>query len=101
MEKVGVRLKFEDNAIQLDGERIEQEWKPTWKRVKAAIQKGTKQMKITMYQFNEQRSRFLIEQEEECHLCLNQNHRKQNVIYHVNAGTDGRNKILEGDRRTD
>ena len=29
MEEVGMRLKFEDNAIQLDGERIEKEWKPT------------------------------------------------------------------------
>ena len=29
MEEVGMRLKFDDNAIQLNGERIEQEWKPT------------------------------------------------------------------------
>ena len=30
-----------DNAIQLDGERIEQEWKPAWKRVKTVLT-GTK-----------------------------------------------------------
>ena len=29
MEKGGMRLKYEDNAIQLDGARIEQEWKWT------------------------------------------------------------------------
>ena len=46
MEELGIRVKFEDNAIQLDCEWIEQEWKPTWKRVKTALQKGTKQMRI-------------------------------------------------------
>ena len=49
-EEVGMRLKFEDKAIQLDGERIKQEWKSTLKRVKTAFQKGTKQMKIETYQ---------------------------------------------------
>ena len=39
-------FKFEDNAIQLDCESIEQEWKPTWETVKTAIQKCTKQMRI-------------------------------------------------------
>lgn len=29
MEEVGMRLKFEDNVIQVDGEQIQQEWKPT------------------------------------------------------------------------
>lgn len=30
MEEVGgLRLKFEDNVIQVDGEQIQQEWKPT------------------------------------------------------------------------
>ena len=46
MEEVDMRLKFEDNAVQLDGEQIEQEWKPTLKRRKAALQKDTKQMRI-------------------------------------------------------
>ena len=49
MEEVGMRLKLDDNTIQLNGERIEQEWKPTWKRVKTVFQKGTKQMRIEMY----------------------------------------------------
>ena len=29
IEELDVMFKFEDNAIQLDGDRIEQEWKPT------------------------------------------------------------------------
>ena len=50
MEEVGPRLKFEDNAIQLDVDWIEQDWIPTWKRVKTAFQKGIKQMTIETYQ---------------------------------------------------
>ena len=42
MEEVGMIFKFGDNAIQLDGEQIKHEWKPTWKRVKTVLQKGTK-----------------------------------------------------------
>ena len=72
MEEVGMRLKFEDNAIQLDGERIEHEWKPTWKRVKTALQKGTKQMRIERYQSKDQQSRFFREREVECILWLSQ-----------------------------
>ena len=64
MEKVGMRLKFEDNAIQLNSERIEQEWKPTWKRVKPALQKGTKQTRIETYQSKDQQRRFFREQVE-------------------------------------
>ena len=46
IEELDVTFKFEDNAIQLDCESIEQEWKPTWETVKTAIQKCTKQMRI-------------------------------------------------------
>ena len=79
MEEVGGRLKFEDNATQLFGERIKQEWKPAWKRVKTALQKGTKQMVIKAYRFKGQQSRFFREQEEECHLLLNQNLHPRNT----------------------
>ena len=79
MEEVGGRLKFEDNATQLFGERIKQEWKPAWKRVKTALQKGTKQMVIKAYQFKGQQSKFFREQEEECHLLLNQNLHPRNT----------------------
>ena len=73
MEEVGMTLKFQDNAIQLDGEWIKQEWKSTWKRVKTALQKGNKQMRIETYQSKDQQGRFLRKQEEECHLWLAQN----------------------------
>ena len=66
-------IEIRDNAIQLDGEWIKQEWKPTWKRVKIALQKGTKQMRIETYQPKDQQSRFFREQEDECHLWLTQN----------------------------
>ena len=45
----------------------------TWKRVKTAHQQGTKQMRSETYQSKDQQSRFLREQEEECHLWLTQN----------------------------
>ena len=61
-----VRLKFDNNAIHLDGELIEQKWTPTWKRVKTAIQKGTKQMRIKTSKG--QQSRFFRERQEVCHL---------------------------------
>ena len=73
MEEVGMTLKFQDNAIQLDGEWIKQEWKSTWKRVKTALQKGNKQMRIETYQSKDQQGRFLRKKEEECHLWLAQN----------------------------
>ena len=49
------------------------EWKPTWKRVKTALQKGTKQMRIKTYQSKDQQTGFFREQEEERHLWLTQN----------------------------
>ena len=48
--EVAMRLKFDDNVIQLDGEWIEQKWKPAWRKVKTALQKDTKQMRIETYQ---------------------------------------------------
>ena len=59
--------------MRCNGEWIEQEWKSTWKRVKTALQKGNKQMRIETYQSKDQQSRFFRKQEEECHLWLAQN----------------------------
>lgn len=73
MEGVGVIFKFTGYAIQLGGERIEQELKPTWNRMKTAPQKGAKQMRIETYQFKMQQSRFFREWKEECYLWLTQN----------------------------
>ena len=73
MEEVGARLKLEDNAVQLDADRMEQVWKLTWKRVKTVRQKSTKQMKTKTYQSKEQKSKFFREQEKGCHLWLTEN----------------------------
>lgn len=73
IEEVGMSLKFEDNAIHLNGERIKQEWKPTLKRVKTTLQTGTKQMRIETHQFQDHLKRFFREEEVECHLLLTQN----------------------------
>ena len=62
-----MRLKFQKKGIQLCGDRIEQQWKLTWKREKTAAQKGTKQIGIETYQAKDQQSRSFREQEEECH----------------------------------
>ena len=83
MEEVGPRLKFEDNAIQLDVDWIEQDWIPTWKRVKTTFQKGIKQMTIETYQSKDESSS-----------------PAENVIYHVKIGTDGGNEILKSGPRT-
>ena len=83
MEEVGLRLKFEDNVIQLDVDWIEQDWIPTWKRVKTAFQKGIKQMTIETYQSKDENSS-----------------PAENAIYHVKIGTDGGNEILKGGPRT-
>ena len=38
MKEVGVRMRFEGNSVQLDDELIENDWKPTWKKVKSKLQ---------------------------------------------------------------
>ena len=68
MEEAGITLEFKDNMIQLNGEQIDQEWKPTWRRVKSALQKGARQKRIETCQSTEQQSQFFREQEDECYL---------------------------------
>ena len=58
-----VKLRFEDNAIQLQDEVIEAEWKPTWKKVKTALKKSIHLKRIELYQSKEQQSRLFREQE--------------------------------------
>ena len=99
IEKVGMRLKFEGNAIQLDVanaiqldvEQIEKKWKLAWKREKRVLQRCNEQMRIQTYQPKDQQSRFFRDQEEECHLWVTQNlHPLENIIYHINVETDDR-----------
>ena len=49
IKEAGITLEFKDNMIQLNGEKIDQEWKPTWRRVKSALQKGARQKRIETY----------------------------------------------------
>ena len=56
MEVESVRLKFNDNAIHMDGEQIKQKWKPTWEKVKTTLQKGTTQMRIETSKDQQSRS---------------------------------------------
>ena len=39
MAQLGADIQFEDNAVKLGGERIDAEWKPTWKKVKESFKK--------------------------------------------------------------
>ena len=49
MAQLGADIQFEDNAVKLGGERIDAEWKPTWKKVKESFKKGreVKELKTT------------------------------------------------------
>ena len=75
MEEDGVRLRFEDDSIQLDEEvfKAEREYKATWMKVKISLQKTTEAKRIEIYKTKVQQSQFYQEQEEECHLKLKQN----------------------------
>jgi len=73
MEGAGVRIQFEGNIIQSQGERIEAGWKPTWKKVKDALMRGVKCNRIEAYKTKEQQSKLFVEQGQEYHLWLFQN----------------------------
>ena len=49
MEDVEVEIKFEEGNIQIDGELIEEEWKPTWKKLKERLKKGMEKQRIDEY----------------------------------------------------
>ena len=42
IEDVGVEIQFEEGNIQIDGELIEEGWKPAWKKLKEKLKKGMK-----------------------------------------------------------
>ena len=70
----GVRMRFERDAIHIDEERIddETEYKPTWRKIKNKLQKKIEEKRIEEYRTKEQQSQTYREQEEECHIWLNQ-----------------------------
>jgi len=75
MDEVGVTLCFEDNAIRLGDEVIEEEtdYKTTWRKVKNRLQKATESNRIETYKTKDQQSQVYQVQEEECYVWLNQN----------------------------
>ena len=72
MEDVEVEIQFEEGNIRIDGELIEERWKPEWKKLKK-LKKGMKKQRIDEYGRKEQQSKLYREQEQECHLWLFQN----------------------------
>ena len=71
--QLGADIQFEDNAVKLGGERIDAEWKPTWKKAKESFKKGTRSKRIENYENKEQQSKLFAEQEQECNLWLSRN----------------------------
>ena len=39
MAQLGADIQFKDNAVKLGGEKVDAEWKPTWKKVKESFKK--------------------------------------------------------------
>ena len=73
MEVVGVVIKFEEGNTRIDGELIDEGWKPAWKRLQEKLKKGVKNERIEQYRTKEQQSKLYREQEQECHVWLSRN----------------------------
>ena len=39
MHAMGTVMDFKEDCILLDGERIEKDWKPTWRAINARVKK--------------------------------------------------------------
>ena len=42
MEDVEVEIQFEEENIQIDGELIEERWRPPWKKLKEKLKRDEK-----------------------------------------------------------
>ena len=67
MMEIDKTLTFIENNVILEGEVLELEWKPTWKKVKAELKK-----RMETYEQKELQSDLYRRQEQECHLWLKQ-----------------------------
>ena len=65
-------LAFVENKVRLEGEVLELEWKPTWKKVKAELKKGVEKKTKETYEQKELQSDLYRRQKQECHLWLKQ-----------------------------
>ena len=66
MEDVEVEIQFEESNMQVDGELIDEGWKPAWKKLKEKLKKGMKKQRIDEYGRKEQQNKLYREQEQEC-----------------------------------
>ena len=72
MMEIDKTLEFVENSVKLEGEILELEWKPTWKKVKAELKKGVEKKRQDSYEQKELQSCMYRRQEQECHLWLKQ-----------------------------
>ena len=73
MEDVEAKIQFKEGNIWIDGELIEEGWKPAWKKLKEKLKRGMKKQRIDEHGRKEQQSKLYREQEQECHVRLSQN----------------------------
>ena len=45
MEDVEEEIQFEESNMQVDGELIDEGWKPAWKKLKEKLKKGNEEAK--------------------------------------------------------
>ena len=52
-------MRFEGNSVQLDDELIENDWRPTWKKVKSKLQEGVERKRVEAYEIKEQQGQIV------------------------------------------
>ena len=72
MHAVGTVLDFEEDCILLDGERIEKDWKLTWRGIKARLKKSVEQKWREEYLDKQMQSKIFRKQDESRNLWLRQ-----------------------------
>ena len=60
MMEIDKILEFVENNVSLEGEVVELEWKPTWKKVKAELKKGVEKNRKETYEQKELQSDIYI-----------------------------------------
>ena len=73
MHAMGMVLNFEEDCILLDGERIEKDWKLTWRGIKARLKKSVEQKRKEEYLDKQMQGEIFRKQDESCNLWLRQN----------------------------
>ena len=72
MMEIDKTLAFVENNVRLEGEILELEWEPTWKKVKAELKKGVEKKRMETYEQKELQNDLYRRQKQECHLWLKQ-----------------------------